>query len=309
LTGEHYKKTLLWFVIGLILLLSLGVGFLSGWNPARQFRLISHYSTDLIREEAKVMVECADCHEAEDFHRCSTCHDSHGAVEFSDLPFYNLIPFTGDVPDPGLVQLDQILPYQDIPNTHMTLTDFLEEQGVTDFESVTITSWDGGFITIKKENLSDQALLLPFSDGIRFVAEDLHVSTWLKGLSRIIVVSRDRPLIINGERTSIGRLLLGPTRQITVESAKVMLRSEQDGKVRDALTAVRVEGAAVSDLLDDQRFSEVLVIDQKGSQYRFEAEEIRSAVLLPDSSGTTLVLPDKARAEWIKGVVEIRVVE
>lgn len=32
---------------------------------------------------------------------------------------------------------------------------------------------------------------MPHVDGVRFAAHDLHVSTWLKGIARMIVVGRD----------------------------------------------------------------------------------------------------------------------
>ena len=277
------------------------------WNQGLPIRLVSHYSLELLHEEVQTMDECAECHQAQDFHRCSTCHDDHGAVEFADLPFFEMIQFTGDVPDPGVVRINEILPYRDHPNTHITMEAFLEQQEVGDFESVTLISRDGGFITIQKENLSEQALLLPFSDGIRFAAEDLHVSTWLKGLTRIIVVGKERPLIIQGEATSIGRLLLGPTRQVTVEPAQVMYVSEQDGNVREAQTAFRVEGAALTDLFAEEDFRGVTVTQDSGKTAVFSAEELELAVLIPDSSGPTLVLPDRGRTAWIENVVEISV--
>ncbi len=277
------------------------------WNQGLPIRLVSHYSLELLHEEVQTMDECAECHQAQDFHRCSTCHDDHGAVEFADLPFFEMIQFTGDVPDPGVVRINEILPYRDHPNTHITMEAFLEQQEVGDFESVTLISRDGGFITIQKENLSEQALLLPFSDGIRFAAEDLHVSTWLKGLTRIIVVGKERPLIIQGEATSIGRLLLGPTRQVTVEPAQVMYVSEQDGNVREAQTAFRVEGAALTDLFAGEDFRGVTVTQDSGKTAVFSAEELELAVLIPDSSGPTLVLPDRGRTAWIENVVEISV--
>ncbi len=300
------KKFWIWVGIGsLILILSAG-GFWIAWHQGYPFRLISHYSAALLWEETETMNECAECHEAASFHRCSTCHDDHGAVEFADLPFFEMITFTGDVPSPGVVTVNQILPYRDHPHTHIPLKDFIAQQGVGEFESVTLYSRDGGFITISQENLSDQALLLPYTDGIRFAAEDLHVSTWLKGLTGMVVVGKERPLLINGQETSIGRLMLGPTRRVTVEPAKVMFVSEEDGALRDAQTAVRVEGAALGDLLPEGPGSGLLVMDSSGESHRVAAEEFQLAVLIPDPSGPTLVFPDQTRSSWIKNVVEIK---
>ena len=307
MTGKTIRNILLWAGAGVSALLLFGGGLWLAWNQGLPIRLVSHYSLELLHEEVQTMDECAECHQAQDFHRCSTCHDDHGAVEFADLPFFEMIQFTGDVPDPGVVRINEILPYRDHPNTHITMKKFLEQQGVGEFESVTLISRDGGFITIQKENLSDQALLLPFSDGIRFAAEDLHVSTWLKGLTRIIVVGKERPLSIQGEATSIGRLLLGPIRQVTVEPAQVMYVSEQDGKVREAQTAFRVTGAALTDLFHGQDYRSVKVTQDSGKTAVLSAQELELAVLIPNSSGPTLVLPDRGRTAWIENVVEISV--
>ncbi len=292
-----------WILLGLVVL-AAGSFFL--WQRALPVKLISHYSGELLWEEASQMHECAECHEAEAFHRCSTCHDDHGAVEFSELPFFAMIEVTGDVPNPGFVEVNEILPYRDQPHTMLPLQDFLEDQGVDEFESVSLTSRDGGFITIPEENLNDRALLLPFSDGIRFASEDLHVSTWLKGLTGMIVVGDQLSLTINGEATSIGRLLLGPTRQVTIEPAKVMFVSEQDGEIRDAQTASRVRGAALEDLLGDELKNGIVIKDQEGVEYEYSRSELTGAVLTPGRSGTTLVIPDLGRVDWIDGVVELR---
>ncbi len=292
-----------WILLAVVILTG-GSFFL--WQRALPVKLVSHYSGELLWEEASQMHECAECHEAEAFHRCSTCHDDHGAVEFSELPFFAMIEITGDVPNPGYVELNEILPYRDQPHTMLPLQDFLEDQGVEKFETVSLTSWDGGFITIPSENLNDQALLLPFSDGIRFASEDLHVSTWLKGLTGVIVVGDQLPLTINGEATSIGRLLLGPTRQVNVEPAKVMFVSELDGEIRDAQTASRVRGAALEDLLGAELDNGIVIKDQDGEEYEYSRSDLAGAVLKPGRNGTTLVIPDLARVDWIDWVVELR---
>lgn len=293
-----------WILLALVVL-TAGSVFL--WQRALPVKLVSHYSGELLWEEASQMHECAECHEAEAFHRCSTCHDDHGAVEFSELPFFAMIEVTGDVPDPGFVQVNEILPYRDQPHTFLPLQDFLKGQGVEEFVSVSLTSRDGGLITIPVENLNQRALLLPFSDGIRFASEDLHVSTWLKGLTGVIVVGKDQPLKANGETTSMGRLLLGPTRQVTVEPARVMFVSEQDGEIRDAQTASRVRGAALEDLLEGELDRGIVVQDQAGVEHEYTGFELDGAVLTPGRNGTTLVIPDLARVDWIDGVVELRV--
>jgi len=299
---KNYKRILFWVTISLAGLLLIGNVALLTWKAGLPFRLVQHYSMEELTETAILMDECAECHAGQDFHRCSTCHDDHGAVEFAGLPFFKLITFNGDVPQPGYVQLNQILPYRDHPNTHIQLEEFLSQQGVDDFESVTLTSLDGGFVTIDRKNLTDQALLLPFSDGIRFASEDLHVSTWLKGITGIIVVGHERDFDLNGEMTSIGRLLLGPTREVTVQSARVMLASETDGEIREAWTASRMWGVSLADLVGTGDLSSVVVSTQGGELVELGVEEAASAVLVSEAGGPVLVLPDRSRSGWIAGV-------
>ena len=169
------------------------------------------------------MNDCVACHEPDKFHTCATCHDNHGSAEMSGVPFNTLILLAGDVPEPGYVAVNDILPYRDQPGTHVSLLDFLSDHGVEDLQQVTLASRDEGFVTFERPNLTDEALLMPHVDGLRFAAENLHVSTWLKGVWRIIVVGAEKPLTIDGQRTSVGRLLLGPTRSVTIEQTDVML--------------------------------------------------------------------------------------
>lgn len=305
MNSPQNKKIFLWIGLPILILLLLGGGYALGRRHALPFRVAAAYPGEMLWEEVRRMDECAECHAGEEFHRCSTCHDDHGAVEFADVPFFGMITFTGDVPQPGVVEINEVLPYRDQPNTHLPLLDFLEGQGVTDFESVTLTSRDGGWITIERENLTREALLLPYVDGIRFAAENLHVSTWIKGLTGMVVVGEDQPLTLNGEPTSIGRLLLGPSRLVTVEQARVMYAGEEDGEIREARTAFRVQGAAVAELLAGESYTAVLVEDQAGDTYRFSPEEMARAVLVSDPEGAALVLPDRGRSGWVNQVIRI----
>jgi hypothetical protein len=231
----------------------------------------------------------------------------------AELPFNDLILLLGDVPEPDYIPINEILPYREQPGTHVGLLDFLAERGVTNFESVTLASRDGGFVTIARENLTAEALLMPHVDGVRFAAENLHVSTWLKGVWRIIVVGRERPLTIDGEATSIGRLLLGPTRSVTIEQTDVMLKSESDGQVRKAKTASRIEGVPLHNLVALPDFRLLVLRDAAGQEHTVEGWETQGALLVqPMSPGidgrppVTLVLPERGRAQWVTGLVEIR---
>lgn len=298
------KKTQLFSAAGAIIaLLVIGsVSYLLG-KGTLPVGVVSHFGTRFLLEEAQAMYECAECHEAEAFHDCTTCHDDHGAVEFAEVPFFNMVAFTGDVPKPGFIRLNDILPYREQPNTQLVVEDLLTQQGVTAFESVTFASNDGGYVTIEPADLNDRALLLPYADGVRFASEDLHVSTWLKGITRIIVVGEETPLTIDGEATSIGRLLMGPTQAVTVQQTDVMFVSEEDGQTRTAKTAYRLEGAPVATLVGP--FDVLRVTDASGETVEVPAEDAHNAVLVAERDGVTLVLPDFGRGSWVEQVVEI----
>jgi hypothetical protein len=225
----------------------------------------------------------------------------------ANVPFNDLILLAGDVPEPGYIAVNDILPYRDQPGTHVALLDFLTEQGITDFQSVTLASRDGGFVTFEPANLTEEALLMPHVDGVRFAAENLHVSTWLKGVWHILVVGTDRPMVIDGQPTSIGRLLLGPTRSVTIEQTDVMLKSESDGQIRRAKTASRVEGVPVEAIVEDPDFPELVIRDAQGQEHTLAAKDARNVVLaqLRSLPGVSLVLPGRSRAQWIADVVEI----
>jgi hypothetical protein len=272
-----------------------------------------NYPWSTLSAEAETMNDCVECHEPVDFHTCETCHDDHGSAEMAGVPFNDLILLLGDVPEPDYIPINEILPYREQPGTHVGLLDFLAEHGVNEFESVTLASRDGGFVTFARENLTDEALLMPHVDGVRFAAENLHVSTWLKGVWRIVVVRRERPLLIDGQPTSIGRLLLEPTRSVTIEQTDVMLKSETDGQIREAKTASRVEGVPLHSLVALPDFRLLVIRDAAGQEHTVEGWETQGALLVqPMWSGSngqppvTLVLPERGRARWVTDVVEIR---
>ena len=301
----------LWLAALLVLALVVG-GVVSavvlGAEALAPARSPFHYPWGLLAEEAQVMNDCVECHEPDEFHTCASCHDDHGSAEMASVPFDDLVLLTGDVPQPGYIPVNEILPYRDQPSTHVALLGFLAEYGVTDFESVTLASRDGGFVTFERPNLTGEAWLMPHVDGLRFAAENLHVSTWLKGVWRIVVVGADRPLVVDGQRTSMGRLLLGPTRSVTIEQTDVMLKSESDGQIRKGKTASRIEGAAIGDIVNDQEFRQLWIRDAGGQERTLTAEEAEGALvaLVRDRPEVTLVLPGRSRAQWVTSVVEIR---
>jgi len=298
-------KSLVRVLIAAVAIVALALALFFGLRRSLPARLVQHYSMNTMMVEANTMDECAECHEGEKFHTCDVCHDDHGAIEFDEVPFYAVIAFTGDVPKPGFVLVDDVLPYRDQPHTHIPLLTFLADQGVDDFVSVTLASDDGGFVTIERGQLTENALLLPYEDGIRFAADGLHISAWIKGITRVIVVGQDTPLIIDGEATSMGRLLVGPTRAVTVEQTDVMFKSEEDGEIRKAKTASRLEGAAVSDIVADLDYSLLHVRTAGDDSVELGRDEADGAMLTNIRGKVTLVLPDRARNEWISAVVEL----
>ncbi len=300
-------RKLLW-VLAILVALVLGgvvVAVAMGAKVAAPARSALHYPWSMLADEAETMNECVECHEPSKFHTCETCHDGHGSAEMANVPFDDLILLQGDVPEPGYIPVNEILPYRDQPNTHMALLDLLAEHGVSEFESVTLASRDEGWITVDRANLTGEAVLMPHVDGVRFAAENLHISTWLKGVWRIIVVGPDKPLMLDGYRTSIGRLLLGPTTGATIEQTDVMLRSEADGQIRKAKTASRIEGAGLADIVADPDFDSLLVRDASGGEHTLSAAEARGAVLAQMGQQIVLVLPGRGRAQWIFDVADL----
>jgi len=268
-------------------------------------RVITDYSFSLLWEESSTMHECAECHETEEFHSCSTCHDEHGSVELPELNFYNMIELTGDIPEVIFIPANQFFSYSELPNTFLTVEAFMEKWEIPDYESFTIYTRDGEFVNIAKEDSTKNAMFLPYEDGIRFASEDLHVSTWAKGIAKMIIVSEERPLRIGNTYTSIGRLLLGKTTSITIEEAKVMFKSEEDGKTRQAVTSSRVEGAALEDLLDFEQYNAIQFTLQDGSNVTFSIEELQDTILTKQWSSFVTIIPDTSRNNWIYDVTAI----
>ena len=298
----------LWLILGFLGVLALGgvaVATAMGGKGFAPARTAVRFPWGTLAEEAETMNDCVECHEPDKFHTCATCHDDHGSAEMSGVPFNTLVLLAGDLPEPGYIAVNDILPYRDQPGTHVSLLDFLSDHGVEDLQQVTLASRDEGFVTFERPNLTDEALLMPHVDGLRFAAENLHVSTWLKGVWRIIVVGNDKPLTIDGQPTSIGRLLLGPTRSVTIEQTDVMLRSETDGEIRKGKTASRIEGAALTDIVGDPGFDLLRVHDAEGQEQRLAAQDASGAVLGQVNGRVVLVLPGRGRAHWIVVVVVI----
>ncbi|HOG46873.1 MAG TPA: hypothetical protein PLJ35_16800 [Anaerolineae bacterium] len=295
------RRILLFASVGLALIV---VGALAA--TAAPVQLLLHYPLPALAAEAATMNRCAECHDLGQLHTCEACHDEHGGANVSSLPFNSLVLLTGDVPEEDYIPIEEVLPSHDGVRTHVTLLSFLAAHGVSDFESVTLASTDGGLVTIERQYVTDEALLLPHVDGMRLAAENLHVSTWLKGIMRIVVVGAEKPLMIDGQATSIGRLLLGPQLAVTVEQTDVMLKSETDGQVRRGKTAARLEGAPVTALIAQPGWRALTVRDAAGREQTLTAEDAAGAVVALVRGRATLVRPGRGRGEWVAGVIEIK---
>jgi hypothetical protein len=303
MTKNKQKRTLIIFSI-LIFLLVAAVVLLIIFTKPMPVSLLQEYGMKFIWDEGATMNECAECHDSVDFHTCETCHDDHGAVELVNIPFSKIVQLTGDVPDPSFVRINQIIPNQDEFRTHITVFQFLEMHGIEAFETITFTTNDGGLTTIEYQYLDETAMLVPYVDGVRFVTESVHVSTWLKGIERIIIVGKETPLSIDGKQTSIGRLLLGNTTRLTVESADVMLASE-DGKTSHAYVANWIDGALLLPLLENQAPDYIIITDGSGIRTTLAGEEIQGAVIALVRGEVTLVLPQRGRSMWLANIVSI----
>lgn len=289
-------------VVAALIVGGLAVALAMGAHALAPARSALKFPWSMLAEEAETMNDCVECHEVDKFHNCTTCHDEHGSAEMAKVPFNQLVLLAGDWPEPGYVAVNDILPYRDQPNTQVALLDLLAEYGVTNFERVALFSSDGGVVTIEQPNLTRSALLMPHVDGMRFADESLHVSTWLKGIARIVVVGVDKPLTIDGQATSIGRLLLRATRTAITGQAEVMFKSEEDGQVRKAKTASRIDGAPIEDLIG---FNAILVRDAQGQERALSADEAEGAILAQIDGRIVLVLPGRGQPQWVLDVVEI----
>ena len=297
------KPLLIFLLLFVFILLGVTISLVFTTKPM-PISLLQEYGLGLLWDEGNVMNECAECHNAVDFHTCETCHDDHGAVELTNIPFSEIVELTGDVPDPSFVRINQILPDQENLGTHITLRDFLAMHGIDAFKSVTFTTNDGGITTIESKYLDETSMLVPYIDGVRFITESVHNSTWLKGINRITIVGRDTPLLINGVETSIGRLLIGETTRLTVEGSQVML-TKDDGAINQAFVANWVEGPRLITLLNDPSSEGITITNIDGEKSELTSEEIQNAIIAIVKDEVTLVLPNRGRSAWPTKIVKI----
>jgi hypothetical protein len=301
---EKKKGLIIFLIVFIFLLVGVIVTYLVVVRPM-PVALISEYGISTLWEEGVTMNECAECHSSEDFHSCNTCHDEHGSSELTSIGFYNVIELTGDVPDPAYVEVNELLPNQDESGTFITIFDFLAKYGVESFESVTLITSDGGYVTVEYQYLDETAILVPYVDGIRFASETIHASAWMKGISRIIIVGLETPLAIEGQATSIGRVLIeNDSVGVVVEGTDVMLANEEK-ETSHAMVANIVEGVLLTSLLENPSPAAITVTSADGETFELEGSEIEGSILGIVDGEVTLVLPERGRSAWLSDVVEI----
>jgi len=237
--------------------------------------------------------------------RCVDCHQLHGAINLDEVPFNSFVLLTGDVPEPRLISVNDILPYRYAGEAGLSLPDFLANNGVEDFKQVSLISTDGGIVTLERQYVSERSLLLPYLESIRFQDDGLHVSTWLKGINKIIVIGEELPIIIDGRATSMGRLLRENTLTVVSERSYPMYRSEEDGEVRKGEYSHLHTGAPISELVAHRDFSTLTITDAEGETYAIEARDAQQAILTIYYGKPTLMLPELHKGEWVSDVVRV----
>jgi hypothetical protein len=298
------KKKILFFsaLMGIVV---LTIMFIVAAARVIPYRIIAQYPATMLLDEAKTMQNCGECHQSKDFHTCETCHNAHGSATLSGLAFNSTIRLTGDVPAEKLIPSNHIFLDENQQLDEITITDFLKKYGVEKFSSITLYSDDGGFTTIESDQLGETSFLVPYEDSIRFADENLHVSTWLKGISKIIVVGEKKNLTIGGKQASFGKLLLMDTVQFTVEQAPVMLKNSSDGLIRTGYTAERMEGVEVSKVIEIKGESDYSLKLIDGTIQSLTGSELINSKLVLIGSDIVLVFPDKSRNAWVKQIVSI----
>jgi len=237
--------------------------------------------------------------------RCVDCHQLHGAITLENVPFNAFVLLTGDVPEPALIRVNDILPYRLAGQASISLLDLLAQNGVEDFKEVSLIAADGGIVTLERQYVGKRSLLLSYLEGVRFQDDGLHISTWLKGVNKIIVVGNDLPIIVDGRATSMGRLLRENTLTVIAERSYPMYHSEEDGQVREGEYSHLHTGAPLDALVAHADFSTVTVTDAEGQMYTIDARTAEGAILTIYYGKPTLMFPDLHKGEWVSDVERI----
>lgn len=255
---------------------------------------------------AGALLVSPDLHGILDDFRCYNCHgDIHGAVKLEDVPFNAYVLLTGDVPEAQYITVNDIFPYRESEDAAISIPDFLSQYGVQEFAAVNLVSSDGGFVFLQREFITDNSLLMPYLESIRFADENQHVSTWLKGVSKIVVIGSEKPLIVDGIRYSIGELLLENTHVVVTERGRAMYRRPGTEKTYLGEYSHLVEGRLMEDLVQGS-YNRLVVSNRDGETYDIPSATAGGAVIAMVRGVPTLVLPDTTRRDWVSDVIEIR---
>jgi hypothetical protein len=238
---------------------------------------------------------------------CASCHDVHAALEWKDAPFQSQVWVLGDVVTSTYFIVADLFPNRnDTPDTQITLLDLLARYGATDFERVSLESLDGGVVTLQRQFVTEQSLLVPYMESLRFTDENQHKSTWLKGVRWITVEGRATPLTIGGRATSMGRLLMSDRTTVIAEGGEAMFSSPLDGKLYQGNYAHAFMGARLDDLLRDQMpYTKLNARDAQGRTKEIPADQAAGALVSTVDGYPTLVLPRASRGVWVANVREI----
>jgi len=255
---------------------------------------------------AAALVTSPQLHGIWDDFRCYNCHgEIHGAVKVEDVPFNAFVLLTGDVPKAEYIRVNDIFPYRQREDAAISIPDFLAQYGVLGFAGVNLVSSDGGIVFLQREYITEKSLLVPYLEGIRFADENQHVSTWLKGVSKIVVIGTEKPLIVDGIGYSIGEILGENTHTVVTERGRAMYRRPGTEKTYRGEYSHLVEGKLLDDLIQGT-YSALTVTSRDGDTHHIPAAKTEGAVIGMVRGVPTLVFPDTTRRDWISDVVGIR---
>jgi hypothetical protein len=238
---------------------------------------------------------------------CASCHDVHAAIEWEDAPFQSQIWILGDVPEATYILVNDLFPYRNSESgDSISLLELVARYGAHDVSRVAIESLDGGIVTLTREYLTPESMLVPYMEGVRFKDQNQHESTWLKGVRWIIVEGAATPLMVDGQATSMGRLLLQDRTTVIAEGGDAIYKSPLDGKTYRGDYAHTYTGARLSQLLPPERsYTRLKAVDEKGRSKEYTRDEVADALIATVSGRPTLLLPHSSRGQWVSGVVEI----
>lgn len=238
---------------------------------------------------------------------CAECHDVHGGLEWKDAPFQSQVWVLGDVVTSSYFFVNDLFPYRnDTQDTKITLRDLLARYGTTNFQRVALESLDGGVVTLGNEFVTEQSVLVPYLEGLRFADENQHKSVWLKGVRWITVEGSATPLTIAGQPTSLGRLLLADRTMVTTEGGEAIYISPLNGDTYRGNYAHAYVGASLDVLLRNELpYTKLSVRDAKGRAKEITLQQAEGAIVGTVNGHPSLILPRASRGVWVVDVTEI----